>query len=1255
MEAASSTSAHGVEDVRADGNDLDAPLPSLPHLSSPLDPSYDSSCTLSPLNLGRQMECWICFGTLSTPANPIVTHRCRCRGSVGFVHEKCINKWVIQERNLACHICGAEYRLVYMDVPPGADLPIGPRERKAFLVKFLVLPLLKELAETILCLYLRFIFVPVILGVVYNYHLITVLLWTENRRTIWLMSCVSSAFNHPLLLWLFNIDIVAASNTEMNYIVYLSAVTNTFLFGLVLCTVMSSVMMASRNWNKYFKHARRQHGREAAALAQRPAQQQQATTAMTEGERLQNNTGTSGQTAATATATERVAAVEELLERQQQSLPHPVLPGPHVESQRPEMERMQMGTRFEQRADTGKTGKSEADREDMDGFEEVVGAAEGARTTSDESNAAGSDDSGDDTEDDDSSSSGSRTPLRVTFVDEVFDMIDWVKCKVGGGGLQRLLPSLWLQLRYGVVVTLLLRCPLGWMVIAVGCVVLIFGWHWRYPRNVLKSPKRRYQEVAERVPLLSPEAVQTLFYTYLVDAFLFYGALPVMGGATFHCALSPYFNIGMDGGLLNFLLGLTVWKITVYWGIGALLVMLLTAMELTVVSALFANGVELFFVRSFDARWDAVLGYWRCVITQVFDLDPSRIVCGFARVATVELLVLFVFLRLPFWGMCGVRDLVWGDGMTSIGRSSDVSSLLAPRESKRAYNSGVDSVLKVNQDLTFAEWRHVKALQLFDEKVLLPFGELYVEMIGSHPSLLGDSNTTAPLHMEPIVKATVLETNSTPAEMLAQVWGNMSDTAVFTFNLIDPSSAARVAELSEGFRDTLARVRTPREWMRQATLHSSVCDTLTALSSPAELSKDATLRLPTVNIEGLLKPPEEFLSHPSMSAARNRQMIFEAWQLAHSQAVGHLVGLSPGSVEGSVRELYEDVLQRWPPRTHAVNVVHCYVMAMQVTQPFVRMGSWLNTVMEWWSMLLIRNILLSHCVISLLYCLSFFTVIVCFGVFPVQRAQLRLLLPFVQWLGRHVVHMEDYLFDPELTRAVEDFVSVELDEELVPPPMVEPLSFNRREDYIDESLIPSHPLLRRVVVSVLFFTAASLMVWTVPVLCGSLLLSLTSNSISVLLGATLMSFFIWSPSLLGRSALYGTGLFLTFCFGAPVLIGMNIISILKTFWKHYPCLVQETFERHYNVYQKVGTFEERDGERQHSSSIGSNNQQDENHAHDAETEDDEWESVTSSEVAPKDETEGGRQRQEEEEEEGEELEREGLADGNGGTPAAASN
>ena len=73
------------------------------------------------------MSCRICFeseGPLYTP--------CRCDGSIKYIHEKCLLKWVLASDRSACELCKETYTLDY-DRPLEKDSVLGPL-RHYFLV-----------------------------------------------------------------------------------------------------------------------------------------------------------------------------------------------------------------------------------------------------------------------------------------------------------------------------------------------------------------------------------------------------------------------------------------------------------------------------------------------------------------------------------------------------------------------------------------------------------------------------------------------------------------------------------------------------------------------------------------------------------------------------------------------------------------------------------------------------------------------------------------------------------------------------------------------------------------------------------------------------------------------------------------------------------------------------------------------------------------------------------------------------------------
>ncbi|CBZ23863.1 putative Zn-finger domain protein [Leishmania mexicana MHOM/GT/2001/U1103] len=1135
--ASSTATATKDEDGHRSGLAEDDLSGALPQISAAAASSFRGTRRNS--TSGSIVECWICFDPTSTPLNPIVTHRCRCRGSVGYVHQKCIDRWVIQQRNRTCRSCGAPYQLVHSAYPPGANLPLRPHERRVFLLKFLIKPLLLESAETLCCVLLRFVVLPLLLGLVYSFHRWP-LLW-------WPMSTFAGSPERNLS-YTASTGVpgsqVVLENEDGTYTLTESflAWADAILFGLVLCTVMNAVAVGWEKWNHYFHAARERLARETARHAEEGELAQPA--AMPPVGPLdfhEENDATEG--------------VEERAEATEQGVNNDSPPAapPHHDAALPD------GFIVEGwRPQWGPLPAAEQERP----LREDARDARQPGVRAEARAAAGEQHSGSDSDSDNGDSdSGSDTPYRLSFVDGVFDTIDWVKSGAGGGGIKRLLPSSMRQLCYGLALTLLLRTIWGRVVVALAFAGFIVSWRYRHTRNVLTTQKRRLYEVAERVPLLSQEAVKTLFGVYLVDAFFFYGALPELGGMMLHYAVAPYMDVGFDRGFLAFFHGLTVLKVTLYWVVGAVLVMLLTAMELTVVGPLFANGVDLFFVRSFDARWDSVLGYWRCVVTQVFDSDPPRIVRGFLRVAVVELLVLLVFVRVPFWGMLGCRDLLWGDGT--------VAQTGLPL--KMSLSLGVTTGYDISADASLDEWRRTEVLRVLAERVLLPFGAMYAAGVREQLGPMFDSIPLDTIDLLEVTAASSTSVKPATRQLWEQVWGNMSDRSVFLFHLIDPDSAKRVAAESEGFRHTLERVQEPMEWLRVATSEDGVCNTVMVLSSSAEWLGTPERQPPVADLEAIVAPPFRVSEQQSTSTALAHQMVLDAWRNTYQEAMGRIASVLHPEAVPTPPSLYpeHDSVQEEP---HTVSAIKCYMAALHLSYPYVSMGRWRALAYEWWSLLLLRNTFANYVVDVLKYVAAISTVFSCFAVYPLQRAQLRILFPVVRWIGQSVVHMEHYLFDPEQLRAVEGFVEQEGEDELVLPPMVEPLGFDRREEYVEEAAIPSYLLLRRVVVAVLFLVVASFMVWIVPVLCGTLLLCITRNALPVLVGAASLSFLCWNPTLFARSVILGTALTIAIVFVVPIVGIIYIGPFAQLLWSSYPTLVEETFERQYDVHQMVGPY-----------------------------------------------------------------------------------
>lgn len=114
-------------------------------------------------------ECWICRSSTSTTHNPIVEGVCRCRGSIGCVHQVCINQWVLKERRATCTSCGVTYRVVIEDDGGTVEYPKRIVDEVRLVLCFLVGPLLWSALVVGVGLLVKYAVIPCIVGAGFYY------------------------------------------------------------------------------------------------------------------------------------------------------------------------------------------------------------------------------------------------------------------------------------------------------------------------------------------------------------------------------------------------------------------------------------------------------------------------------------------------------------------------------------------------------------------------------------------------------------------------------------------------------------------------------------------------------------------------------------------------------------------------------------------------------------------------------------------------------------------------------------------------------------------------------------------------------------------------------------------------------------------------------------------------------------------------------------------------------------------------------
>ena len=124
-------------------------------------------------------------------------------------------------------------------------------------------------------------------------------------------------------------------------------------------------------------------------------------------------------------------------------------------------------------------------------------------------------------------------------------------------------------------------------------------------------------------------------------------------GLSYHASNPPIFYVP------------TVWSVACHWAIGSLCLVVLVRFESLVMHALFASGVDLFFVRSvaLNAVNDDAFSGWKFAFAQIYDSDPLRLFLDMFRVGIFEVGTLVWFVRYPVLVFFNIWYRVYAPGM----------------------------------------------------------------------------------------------------------------------------------------------------------------------------------------------------------------------------------------------------------------------------------------------------------------------------------------------------------------------------------------------------------------------------------------------------------------------------------------------------------------------------------------------------------------------------------------------------------------
>eukprot|EP00744_Colponema_vietnamica_P011503 GILI01016184.1.p1 GENE.GILI01016184.1~~GILI01016184.1.p1 ORF type:complete len:1426 (-),score=279.45 GILI01016184.1:74-4027(-) len=237
--------------------------------------------------------------------------------------------------------------------------------------------------------------------------------------------------------------------------------------------------------------------------------------------------------------------------------------------------------------------------------------------------------------------------------------------------------------------------PELWLIGAMTIVTLITICRIRVPRKSLKDHRARFTEPFTAIPNCTKTDSMIWFASFIGDVIVFTLLLPIVGGfmmqyaaAPFFSMLCPFFTHAFYAGHhfsfpsssavylnatgttfvnlyinytyttqgLSFLASNppifyvpTVWSVACHWLVGSMCLIVLVRFESIIMHALFASGVDLFFVRSVALNAvnnDAFTG-WKFAFAQIYDYDPLQLFIDMFRVGIFQVSTLVWFVRFP--------------------------------------------------------------------------------------------------------------------------------------------------------------------------------------------------------------------------------------------------------------------------------------------------------------------------------------------------------------------------------------------------------------------------------------------------------------------------------------------------------------------------------------------------------------------------------------------------------------------------------
>ncbi|ORC90228.1 putative Zn-finger protein [Trypanosoma theileri] len=196
--------------------------------------------------------------------------------------------------------------------------------------------------------------------------------------------------------------------------------------------------------------------------------------------------------------------------------------------------------------------------------------------------------------------------------------------------------------------------------------------------------------------------------------------------------------------------------------------------------------------------------------------------------------------------------------------------------------------------------------------------------------------------------------------------------------------------------------------------------------------------------------------------------------------------------------------------------------------------------------------------------------LLCLKLFPITQTHLKAMRPITVWMGRHLFHMEEFLFDAERLSILDRWLCGDGQSEVpVPDPPIA-TSFVRRERTLPpDFVLPKYLKLRLGLFSVIFFFIGTSLIWAGPVLAITLLLSVVPYSVPLVCGSLNLFFFVLNPKLYFTAVTEFLMISVAIIFGfflQPVLLCAPLLDVS---WHQ---LVRESVEYCDDVRRTVGEY-----------------------------------------------------------------------------------